>query len=66
MTTLTFTMELRGEMVAVSCEVYRSRGQWCFEEEIVVGHPDWDLNKQELDAIQRSALSIKEYADADA
>lgn len=58
MSTVTCTMELRGEMVAVTCEVYRSFGQLCVEEEVVVDHPDWELSKEELKAIQETAIAF--------
>lgn len=58
MTTLTFTMELRGEMVFCQCEVYYSRGQICFEEEVVVDHPEWELTESELAGLQETALAF--------
>lgn len=56
MTTIVFSMELRGEMVAVTCEVHFTRGQWWFEDEIVIDHPDWELSEGELRNLQQAAI----------
>lgn len=63
MSTITFAMELRGQMVQCSVEVYRSRGQICFEEEVVVEHPDWELTTGEMANMQQNALAFFEEGD---
>lgn len=62
MTTIIFCRDLRGEMVQCSCEVYRSHGQICYEEEMVVDRP-WEITDQERAAIQESALAYFEQGD---
>lgn len=61
MTTLVFTMELRGQMVAVNCEVIKLAGGWEFTDELVIEYPDWKLTEYELNNLRQAALSIREY-----
>lgn len=63
MSTITFTMELRGQMVLCSVEVYRTKGDICYEEELVVEHPDWELSEGELANMQQNACCYYEAGD---
>lgn len=57
---MTFTMQLRGQMVSVHCNVFSSRGRWQFEQEYVLEYPDWELTPSELANIQQAALCFVE------
>jgi hypothetical protein len=66
MSTITFVTDIRGEMVTVTCNVYRdehSQFQLMVEEEVVVEHPDWNLKKEELQEIRDLAVGF--YTEGD-
>lgn len=55
MTSIVFTMDLKGEMVAVSVEAKKEKSVWVFSEFVVIDHADWKLTASERKLAEQSA-----------
>lgn len=57
-TSLAVEVELRGETVLVSVEIFKTQWGWEMEDVVVIDHPDWDLDTNEMWHIKEAAIEL--------